>query len=61
MLLEEAELWSFVEGKVTLPTDPVQSIKHNKTMAKAKRVVSDSVKDRLIPHIAKMKLSKGFV
>jgi hypothetical protein len=39
MLLEEVDLWSFVEGKATVPTDPVEWDEHNKRVAKAKRII----------------------
>jgi hypothetical protein len=55
MLLEEVDLWCFVEAKVTTPIDPMQLAKHNKKVAKAKRIILDSVKDHLIPHITEKK------
>jgi uncharacterized protein (UPF0147 family) len=56
--LEEVELWSFVEGKATVPTDCVQLAKHNKKVAKAMRIILDFVKDHLIPHNVEKKLTK---
>jgi hypothetical protein len=35
MLLEKVYLWRFVEGKVTISTDPAQLAEHNKKVAKA--------------------------
>jgi hypothetical protein len=34
MLLEEADLWSFVKEKATVPTNPMQWREHNKKTAK---------------------------
>jgi hypothetical protein len=57
MLLEEVDFWCFVEGKVRVPTNPMQLAEHNKKVAKAKRIILDFVKDHLIPHIAEKKLA----
>jgi hypothetical protein len=53
MLLEEHDLWDFIENKVVEPTDPVLLAEHKKKMAKTKQVILDSMKDHLIPHITK--------
>lgn len=52
MLLEEHDLWDFIEKVVVEPTNHVLLAKHKKKIAKTKRVILDSVKDHLIPHIA---------
>jgi hypothetical protein len=52
IVIEEMELWSIVEGKAKIPTDPQELIQYEKKVAKAKRIILDSVKDHLIPHIA---------
>jgi hypothetical protein len=57
MLLVEVDLWGFIENKVTPPIDLIQLVKHNKK-AKAKRIILDSVKDQLIPHITEKKTVK---
>jgi hypothetical protein len=48
MLTEEIDIWRIVQGKVIVPTDP-----HQKNVAKSKRFFLDSMKDPLIPHIAR--------
>jgi hypothetical protein len=52
MLLEEAKIWEHVEKEIVAPTDPKLLATHVKKEAKAKRIILDSVKDHLIPHIA---------
>ena len=53
MLLEEHDLWNFMETKVVEPITLVQLEKYEKKMAKTKQVILDLVKDHLIPHIAR--------
>jgi hypothetical protein len=48
----------FVESKVAEPTDPVQLANHKKKMAKMKRIIIDFMKDHLIAHIARRKMTK---
>ena len=52
LLLEEYELWEIVETAVVVPTDPVLLATFRKKNVKAKRVILDSVKDHIIPHVA---------
>jgi hypothetical protein len=58
MLLEEVELWVFVENKVIVPTNPAQLVDYKKKEAKEKKIILDLVKDYLIPHIAEKKMTK---
>ena len=51
LLLEECELWELVEHAVTLPTDPILLAKFKKKNVRAKRIILDSVKDHIIPHV----------
>jgi hypothetical protein len=57
-LLEMADLWYLVEKVVVPPTDPKDKAEHNKKAVAAKRILLDSVKDHLIPHIIKKKTAK---
>ena len=52
LLLEEYELWEIVEIVVVVPTDPVSFAAFKKKNVKAKRVILDSVKNHIIPHVA---------
>ena len=50
MLLEEVNLWCFVDEKVTVPTDPAYFVEHNNEVDKAKKIVLGFVKVHFIPH-----------
>ena len=50
LLLEECELWELVGQAVTSPTDPIFLAKFKKNVI-AKRIILDSVKDHIIPHV----------
>lgn len=50
-LLEEYELWEIVETAVVVPTDLVSLVEFKKKNIKAKRIILDSVKDHIIPHV----------
>jgi hypothetical protein len=56
LLLEEQELWDIVNHTTTapivIPTDLVQLVEYNKKNVKAKRLILDAIKDRLIPHVS---------
>jgi hypothetical protein len=58
LLLEENDLKEYVESVVPSPNDPHELATHKKKEVKAKRVLLDSVKDHLIPHISKKKTAK---
>ena len=51
LLLEECELWEIVEHAVTLTTDLNLISKFKKNNVGAKRIILDSVKDHIIPHV----------
>jgi hypothetical protein len=53
----EFDLWTIVEGEAIVPTNPALFTEHNKKVAIVKRIILDSVKDHLIPHIVE-KLAK---
>lgn len=52
-LLEEVDMWCFVEAKVAIPTDHLCCVNHNKKASKVKRIMLNLVKDYLITHITK--------
>jgi hypothetical protein len=58
LLLEEYDLKEYVETVITYPNDPEELTAHWKREVKAKRVLLDSVKDHLIPHISEKKTTK---
>jgi hypothetical protein len=51
LLLEEYDLRDYVEMVISDPNDPHELAAHRKREVKTKRVLLDSVKDHLIPHI----------
>ena len=51
LLVEECELWELVEQEVTVPTDTTLLVEFKKKNVKVKRIILDSVKDHIIPHI----------
>ena len=51
ILLEECELWELVEQAVSVPTDPILLAEFKKKNVKAKRIILDSVKDHIVPHV----------
>lgn len=51
MLLEELDLWEIVEGKAIILIDASLLVQYNKNVAKAKRIILDSVNYHLILHI----------
>jgi hypothetical protein len=51
MILDENDLLEHVTVGVPEPDEVEQKTKHKKNEKKAKRIVLDSVKDHLIPHI----------
>jgi hypothetical protein len=58
LVLEENGLLEIAEGKVTAPADPVQLAAHTKKDVKAKRILVDSVKNHIIPHLSGKKTTK---
>jgi hypothetical protein len=56
--LEENDLKEYVEMVIPDPKDAQELAAHKKREVKAKRVLLDSVKDHLIPHISEKKTTK---
>ena len=59
LLLEENDLKGYVEFLVVDPTYPQELVAHKKKEVMAKRVLLDSMKDHLIPHISKKTEAKN--
>jgi hypothetical protein len=58
MILDENDLLEHVTVGVLEPEEEEQRTKHKKNEKKAKRIVSDSVKDHLIPHISELQTTR---
>ena len=54
IILDENDLLEHVTVGVLEPEEEDENTKHKKNEKKAKRIVSDSVKDHLIPHISEL-------
>ena len=54
MILDENDLLEHVTVDVPEPEEEEQKTKHKKNEKKAKRILSDSVNDHLIPHISEL-------
>jgi hypothetical protein len=50
LILEEGELWDFVENHVVPHVDVVLLVEFRKRNIKAKRTILDAVKEHIIPH-----------
>jgi hypothetical protein len=58
LAFKEYYLWELVEKIVSPPTDPTTLESHSKKEIKARRVILDSMKDCLIPHLPEKKMTK---
>jgi hypothetical protein len=58
MILDENDLLEHVAMGVPEPEEEEKKTKHKKNEKKAKRIVLDSVKDHLIPHIYELQTSR---
>ena len=51
LILEENDLDQYITGEVREPEGDEAKATHKRSMAKAKRIIADSIKDHLIPHV----------
>jgi hypothetical protein len=58
LLLKEHDLWEITEKVVPTPTDATEKAALEKKDIKSQRVILDTVKDHLIPHVAEKQLTK---
>lgn len=58
MSLEENDILNFIEEKTPGPSDDTKKDKWRKNDIKARKILLDSIKDNLIPHISKLKTTK---
>jgi hypothetical protein len=57
-VLKEYNLWELLDKVVTPPTNPTTLEAQNKKEIKVERVLLDSLKDHLIPHLAEKNMAK---
>ena len=55
LILEENDLEGFIEANIPEPKEDEAKAKHKKSLVKAKRIIADSIKDHLIPHVSSLK------
>jgi len=58
LILEENELDSYIKEDIPIPEDEEAKVLHKKNLVKAKRIIVDSIKDHLIPHVSSLKTPK---
>ena len=55
LILEENDLDQYITEEVPEPEGDEAKATHKKNLAKAKRIIADSIKDHLIPHVSSFK------
>ena len=58
LILEENDLDQFISGDVPELKGDDSKASYKRSMAKAKRIIADSIKDHLIPHVYSFKTPK---
>ena len=58
LILEENDMEGFIEEDIPEPKGEEAKAKHKKSLVKAKRIIEDSIKDHLIPHVSSLKTTK---
>ena len=58
LILEENDLDKYVNEEVLEPEGEEAKENHKKNMIRAKRIIADSIKDYLIPHVSSSKTPK---
>ena len=58
LILEEHDLEGFIEADIPEPEGDEAKAKHKKSLITAKRIIADSIKDHLIPHVSSLRTPK---
>ena len=58
LILEENNIEGFIEEDISEPEGEEDKAKHKKSLVKEKRIIVDSIKDHLIPHVSSLKTPK---
>ena len=58
LILEEHDLENYIKGEVAEPEGDEDKVNHKKNLVKSKRIITDSIKDHLIPHVSSLKTPK---
>ena len=59
LFLEGNELDTYISGEVPIPEGDEAKSSHKKNLVKAKKIISDSIKDHLIPQVSSLKTPKN--
>ena len=59
LVLEENELDSYINEEVPVPEGDEAKALHKKKLVMEKRIIADSIKDHLIPHVSSLKTPKA--
>ena len=59
MVLEENELDSYIHDEVLVPEGDEAKALHKKNLVMEKRIIADSIKEHLIPHVSSLKTPKA--
>ena len=59
LTLKEHDLEKYVKGEVVELEEDEYKANHNKNLVKSMRIIVDSIKDHLIPHVSSLKTPKG--
>ena len=58
LVFEENDLDKYISEEVPAPEGDEAKAIHKKNLVKAKRIIADSIKDHLIPHVSSLKTPK---
>ena len=58
LILQENDLENFVKEVVAKPEEGEAKTRFRKNMIRAKRIIADSIKDHLIPHVSSLDTPK---
>ena len=58
LIFEENDLEGFIEEDILEPEEDEAKAKHKKSLIKERRIIADSIKDHLIPHVSSLKTPK---
>ena len=58
LVLEENDLEGFIGADISEPKGEETKGKHKKSLVKEKRIIADSIKDHMIPHVSSLKTPK---
>jgi hypothetical protein len=58
LILEENDLLDYINQDIPEPVEDEEKVKHKKKEVMTRRILVDSVREHLIPHIAELKTAK---